>query len=344
MVPVSSSSNSLCVQSNEQPACPITLMPFERPWILLEDGFTYEKSAIETWLKTHPNRSPMIGEISSSTIQPNVTALQSNPTCPITREPFNEPYYCVEDSQTYEKDAIIKWFEIKVRENLDQGGILPFAVTSPVNGLKFGSLTLYPNKIFFKRDLPKDQKPIVLEIDISGIIHDPMESRNCIFDAAIRSLLTCFSNEKDNQKRMEFKELFDKRRQQLGLGTTQTMFDSLGQLDLSNLNLSNMNLENLNQKCCITKDSDLSNTVLKNCSFSRSQFINCNLSGTVFINCDFKGEQTSFFKSDMKNAVIESHCVLEKGYTWEGITSWREFKRELVSRGAINVDSVSLRV
>ena len=123
------------VNFQEEPTCPLTLQPFMRPWILLEDGFTYEKSAIEKWLELHPNNSPLIGEIRSATLLPNRTMNKFNSICPITQEPFQEPYYCVEDGQTYEKDAILKWFEVKRVENLQQETFPIKTIKSPTTGI-----------------------------------------------------------------------------------------------------------------------------------------------------------------------------------------------------------------
>lgn len=119
MSPICSPFERLSINSTESMTCPLTLMPFKRPWILLEDGFTYEKSVIEQWLASHPNTSPIIGEIPTATLLPNC-ALKKETShrtiCPITKEPFHEPYYCVEDGHTYEKEAILKWFEVKTKE------------------------------------------------------------------------------------------------------------------------------------------------------------------------------------------------------------------------------------
>ena len=50
--------------------CPITMMLMAEP-VLLSDGFTYEKSAIENWLKEH-NKSPMTnGMLESTVLTPN---------------------------------------------------------------------------------------------------------------------------------------------------------------------------------------------------------------------------------------------------------------------------------
>ncbi len=334
----------LDLQNKEEPVCPITLMPFNRPWILLEDGFTYEKDSIKKWLENHPNKSPMIGEISSATILPNCTIKKNNSICPITQEHFVEPYYCAEDGFTYEKDAIIKWFEIKIKESLEQEIFSSISVRSPASGVELNSLTLYPNKILFNKGIPHEQKPLVFKIDINQILsnHSKNETQEikCVFDQEIRNLIESYVKEEDHEKTEKLKEQINERRLHLGLNTKKMFFDSL---DLSHLNLSKMNLQGLHQKSSIFKETDLSSSVLTNCSFSRCRFLNCNMQKTFFINCDFRGGEVSFFKTDMKDAIIEARCYLEKGSTWNRITNWSDFKDELSRRGAVNVDSVTLR-
>ena len=80
-------------QITENHCCPLSCEPFIRPWILLEDGFTYEKSYIEEWLKKKPNYSPMIGDIPSATLLPNCALTKANLVCSITQEPFKEPFF-----------------------------------------------------------------------------------------------------------------------------------------------------------------------------------------------------------------------------------------------------------
>lgn len=343
MSPIQSIEKSDIIFS-EEPVCPITLMPFTRPWILLEDGFTYEKSAIEQWLTSNPNRSPMIGEIPSATLLPNCTIKRKVSICPITQEPFQEPYYCVEDGQTYEKDAILKWFEVKVRENLEAEAFLQIVVRSPASGVDLHSLTLYPNKILFNKGIPEEQKSVVFTIDINKIVSDYSKSESqevkCIFDSEIRGLIERYANEKDDEKKKDLKRQIDERRVHLGLDVRKT---SYGSLDLSHLNLSKMNLEGLAQKSSIFKETDLSDSILKNCYLGRCRFLNCNMQRTFFIHCNFTGEDVSFFGTDMKDAIINADCYLENGRTWNRITNWSDFKAELSRRGAINVDSVTLR-
>ena len=55
--------------------CPITTEVFKDA-VVLEDGFSYEKEAIDNWLRTH-DTSPMTGqELSTKTILPNKVIMQ----------------------------------------------------------------------------------------------------------------------------------------------------------------------------------------------------------------------------------------------------------------------------
>lgn len=339
-----SSIGKFSIQFSEEAVCPITFMPFTRPWILLEDGFTYEKSAIEQWLKSKPNRSPLIGDIRTATLRPNCTVKNENPICPITHEPFQVPYYCVEDGQTYEKDAIIEWFNVKIREGLENE-LSSMVVKSPVTGVPLDSLTLYPNKILFDKGIPQEQNPVVFKFDIKKIISDYMEMDNqevkCVFDAEIRNLIDRFVKEKNYEKKNELKGQIAERRESLGLNVKKTFYKTL---DLSHLNLSKMNLIGLGQKGSILKETDLSDSILQNCDLSQCRFLNCNMQRAFFINCNFSGEEVSFFRTDMQDAIIDANCLLEKGSTWKRITNWGDFITELSRRGAMNVDSMTFRV
>jgi hypothetical protein len=147
---------------------------------------------------------------------------------------------------------------------------------------------------------------------------------------------------KQREEKKELKRQINERRVYLGLDVQEeTMW---GSLDLSNLNLSKLNLDGLSLKCSVLNGTDFSDSILKNCAFTRCRFLNCNLQRTTFINCNFSGEEVSFFKSDMKGAVIDSDCNLEVGTTWNRILNFDLFKVELSMRGAMNVDSVTLGV
>ena len=59
-----------------QLVCPITAELFEDPVLLVEDGYTYERSAVTAWLEKH-DTSPMSGAtLATRTLAPNIRARQ----------------------------------------------------------------------------------------------------------------------------------------------------------------------------------------------------------------------------------------------------------------------------
>ena len=59
-----------------QLVCPITAELFEDPVLLVEDGHTYERSAVTAWLEKH-DTSPMSGAaLATKTLAPNIRARQ----------------------------------------------------------------------------------------------------------------------------------------------------------------------------------------------------------------------------------------------------------------------------
>ena len=59
-----------------QLVCPITAELFEDPVILVEDGYTYERSAVTAWLEQN-DTSPMSGAaLVTKTLAPNIRARQ----------------------------------------------------------------------------------------------------------------------------------------------------------------------------------------------------------------------------------------------------------------------------
>jgi len=145
---------------NDELECPISLAPFHHPRILLEDGFTYEKIHIEEHLNLRPNNSPFLGNLGKVTLRPNY-ALTRALICPITQKPFQEAYYCVEDGYTYEREAIVKYVEEKKKGLSEKNR----TIQSPASGVLLKSVTLYPNKILFKVEIPKKQIRINLPFE-----------------------------------------------------------------------------------------------------------------------------------------------------------------------------------
>lgn len=354
--------DTLGLEDSEELTCPITCEPFQDPYILLEDGFTYEKAELEKWVREHPSRSPMIGYIYSATIMPNYM-LQKKPfICPITQTPFQEPYYCVEDGQTYERSAILKWCDTKIQEIIDDGLFMQGHTTicSPTSGRGFTTITLYPNKVLFPMGIPITQIP--LQIDVNQCVGlSFQEDFGCVFDPVIRRLLEDYSTHVSNpiergedsdkqyntryyehhEEQLRKRKKIHERRRELGLPVRRTATTGIFKsIDLSYLDLSNMHLCKLDQKCAIFKRTNLSHSTFENCSFD-SIFFLCDMRKTIFLNCNFGRGKNTFFKTDMQEVVIGAGCSLEKGSSWKPAQNPDEFRQELSRRGALNTDSIT---
>lgn len=117
--------------------CPITLEPFQDP-LLLGDGVTYERSAIEKWMQA--NRWPKVGptgipivsliygvnepvarmirqaqeaHLSKEKVKPDEKEEQESPApcCPITLEPFQYPLAIVPKESTMWRQVSFSFFE-----------------------------------------------------------------------------------------------------------------------------------------------------------------------------------------------------------------------------------------
>ena len=141
--------------------CPIFQEPFDDAYILLEDGFTYEKDAIRESLRRQPNNSPYMNvQLLSATALPNNHGVKKQ-RCPITGKPFHEPYYCMETHCTYEKEAIIDLFKKNPRAS-------SISVPTETSSKSFNRITLYPNKCLFTTGkIPKNQIPLTLYAGIN---------------------------------------------------------------------------------------------------------------------------------------------------------------------------------
>jgi hypothetical protein len=135
--------------------CPIFKEPLENAYILLEDGFTYEKETIQESFIRLPGMSPCLNlPLSTTTIMPNNHGVKIQ-RCPITGKAFHEPYYCVETHCTYDKEAIIDLF----KKNRGTSVSVPTETSSQ----SFSQITLYPNKCLFTTgNIPKNQIPLIL--------------------------------------------------------------------------------------------------------------------------------------------------------------------------------------
>ena len=72
-----------------QLVCPITAELFEDPVLLVEDGHTYERSAVTAWLEKH-DTSPMSGAaLATKTLAPNIRARQQADTARGSKPPLD---------------------------------------------------------------------------------------------------------------------------------------------------------------------------------------------------------------------------------------------------------------
>lgn len=316
--------------------CPIA--KDTRAWILLEDGFTYEKDAIDSWLEAHPLTSPIIGAIPSATLGPNYYGLWS-PICPISNRPFQEPYYCVQDCYTYERSAIIELFEELIGEKL--------AEETPEMGFQIKGLTdyrtlhFYPNKsVFEDKTLLRDCQPMELDL-VEGMLNArSLPPPRTIDDDQVRDLILRYFNARTDEEGRTLKEKIRLRREVLGLETNDSGYN----LDLSHLDLSNMvlSLSGVHGfvKCVNFRDSNLFNCVLKNWSNIGQNvscyFMNCNLQNTIFLGCNLciesRPARDTFLNSDMKDA---------KWYRSMN-DSPDQIKKQLKSLGALNTETITI--
>ncbi len=105
--------------------------------VVATDGFTYERKSITEWFQKH-NTSPSTGEIlSNKSLIPNNTLkrainemcalkviVSKSFLCPITGELYKDPVITA-DGETYERAAIVDWFQHGNNTSLYSGNVLP---------------------------------------------------------------------------------------------------------------------------------------------------------------------------------------------------------------------------
>ena len=288
-------------------------------------------------------------------------ALRTNPSmCPICRDPLETAD--LEESKEGERAEHVKPREVvapsKLRESL-KGPVKPQEVVTPsAPMLQSADLPVpsAPRTASWRSwccgggtDVLDTRRPVAVE-GAGSVVTVDGQKVVCVFDSKIRNLIVrCgvneealkksnYLDEKKVEMRAELKRQIDERRVYLGLGVEETAW---GCLDISYLNLSRLNLEWLFMKYTVNNGTDFSDSILKNIDFSNSDFLDCKMQRTTFINCDFRGVRVSFSKTDMKDAVIDSDCYIERGATWIRMISQGDFKAELSRRGAMNADSVT---
>lgn len=143
-------------EQNKRPAefrCPVTMEPFQDPYYLLEDGFTYERSVLLEWYQEDRKRTPMgIPHQGNGTMVKNWALLKDQPRiCPITKEEMKDPMIILESGQTVEHDALLQ----ALQKTLCKGKLFRlFGVHRTV--------TPFPNKALWKPEDSVYRKPFVM--------------------------------------------------------------------------------------------------------------------------------------------------------------------------------------
>ncbi len=222
-------SNPVYVLPLLEVTCPLTGQSMQRPWVLLENGMTYEKEEI-IWLVRN------IGEISS--LIPNCALAALRPNCPLTNRPFIEPYICL-DGHTYEKEAIISEIRNQARAQIETHGFLRNTFISPATGRNFDFSTIYLNKsLMAQRDELLEET--INPISLSDYYREFDESA-CVFDEEIRSIFSL----RGRESYQSFITKVNNRRSELGLPSRCSDYCNQEIADLSNLDLSNLELRGL---------------------------------------------------------------------------------------------------
>ena len=100
---------------NDNLNCPITKKLIKSPIVLVSDGYSYEKEAIENWLKTN-NISPVTGKILESkeciknfTLEEFINEKKYEFNCPISYNQMSNPVLII-TGHTFDEESIQKHF------------------------------------------------------------------------------------------------------------------------------------------------------------------------------------------------------------------------------------------
>lgn len=168
--------------------CPITLEPFDSPRFLINDGFTYEESAIRKWFSNDMGRdhTPMGFTVSGDVkLCDNSCLRKDNPLiCPITKEEMKDPMIVLQTGTTYEHDALLK----AIKQTICKGK------SFYLDGRPLYEIQVYPNKILWKDEYSDYRKPFIMP-DVkkySGLVANliPMHGKKLI-----GSTFECFKEE-----------------------------------------------------------------------------------------------------------------------------------------------------
>lgn len=177
---------------------PITYETLKNPVICLGDGNIYEMGEVEAMpqsIKTSAHTGVCLDDVRC--YPDRITQRIINdpehkiPHCPLTNAPFKEPFYCVEDGQTYERAAILEWAKsCKRHRTIYQSdnpvnafyeiSLPPSSVTKPKYSASVQQLTLCPHITMFKvigKDLPHlNESRVVVRIRENDIEIAPLRT------------------------------------------------------------------------------------------------------------------------------------------------------------------------
>lgn len=161
----------------------VTYEVFKDPVISLSDCNIYENREIETEIE---NRRPSLYDATPFDDNryfkdPLVLKIIEDPNhkipnCPLTGAPFTQPFYCVEDGHTYDKQAILNWATDAERVPIGvKDDAIVYGISTPFHPAKdLPQLTLIPHALIFKTLSIKLAEPraarCVIEIGEAGII------------------------------------------------------------------------------------------------------------------------------------------------------------------------------
>ncbi|GAB5412281.1 MAG: hypothetical protein ChlgKO_13950 [Chlamydiales bacterium] len=259
--------------------------------------------------------------------------------CPITKEPFSEPYFCVEDHYTYEKAAIISYVESKLNEYIEAQNYSKY-ILSPKTSVPLTTITLIPNNV-----LGRGTETITYDlVEISKNNLPQRTFRTPLFNSHIRKLITDFNEEKDDSITLINK--IEEERIRIGLeakGKTLYCPKHFRVVNLSLLDLSNMQI-NLGMnvlKAAIIEGADFSGSTLKGWFLPNMRLTACKMKATKFVKCFFS-QTTQFEDSDIKNAVM-INCHMEGSYVGSTISNPSWIRDALTLNGALNAATITFQ-
>lgn len=126
------------------------LKDLEQPCFLAEEGHTYELESIKQQMLINPGHCPQRqGELIQT---PTLVKYASRNfvTCPLSKQPFREAYFCIEDGYTYERQALVEHIK-KYKAANPEANTIP----SPADpSRQLNSITIWGNRALAKVDLP----------------------------------------------------------------------------------------------------------------------------------------------------------------------------------------------